>query len=85
MRQKRCQKNGHDLPPSVAFKRYPLYASDDRAVPMVCPRIYSTDLNRLRLLGTFGEGCPKGLVIWAVMQLSRFRGYLSDRLFNSIH
>jgi hypothetical protein len=34
---------------------------------------------------TFGDGCPKGLVIWAVMQLSHFWGYHSDRFFNSIH
>jgi hypothetical protein len=34
---------------------------------------------------TFGEGCPKGLVIWAVIQLSHFLGYLSDRFFNSRH
>jgi hypothetical protein len=27
-------------------------------------------------LGAFGEGCPKGLVIWAVMQFSHFLGYL---------
>jgi hypothetical protein len=37
------------------------------------------------LLRTFGEGCPKGLVIWAVMPLSHFWGYHSDRFFNSIH
>jgi len=35
------------------------------------------------LLRTFGEGCPKGLVIWAVIQLSQFRGYHSDHFFNS--
>jgi hypothetical protein len=34
------------------------------------------------LLRTFGEGCPKGVVIWAVMQLSRFRGYHSNHFFN---
>jgi hypothetical protein len=33
---------------------------------------------------TFGEGCPKGLVISAVMQLSQFRDYHSDPFFNSI-
>jgi hypothetical protein len=37
------------------------------------------------LLGAFGEGCPKGLVIWAVMQLSHFLGYFPDHFFNSIH
>jgi hypothetical protein len=35
-------------------------------------------------LAHFGEGCPKSLVIWAVMRLSRFRGYHSDHFFNSI-
>jgi hypothetical protein len=37
------------------------------------------------VLRTFGDGCPKGLVIWAVKQLSHFWGYHSDRFFNSIH
>jgi hypothetical protein len=32
-RPKWCQKKGHDLPPSVTFRRYPLNAYDDRAVP----------------------------------------------------
>jgi hypothetical protein len=36
------------------------------------------------LLRTFGEGCPKSVVIWAVMPLSHFRGYHSDHFFNSI-
>jgi hypothetical protein len=36
------------------------------------------------LLRTFGEGGLKGLVIWAVMPLSQFRGYHSDHFFNSI-
>jgi hypothetical protein len=35
------------------------------------------------LLRTFDEGCPKGLVIWAVIQLSQFQGYYSDHFFNS--
>jgi hypothetical protein len=39
----------------------------------------------LGLLRTFGEGCPKGLVIWGVMPLSHFWGYHSDRFFNSMH
>ena len=52
---------------------------------MEYPQTFYTDLNDLRLLGAFGEGCPKGLVIWAVMQLSHFLGYLPDHFFNSIH
>jgi hypothetical protein len=36
------------------------------------------------LLRIFGESGPKGVVIWAVMPLSHFRGYHSDHFFNSI-
>jgi hypothetical protein len=32
----------------------------------------------------FGEGCLKGFVIRAVMQLGHFRGYPFDHFFNSI-
>jgi ketosteroid isomerase-like protein len=35
-------------------------------------------------LRTFGEGYPKGFVIWAVIPLSHFQGYHSDHFFNSI-
>jgi hypothetical protein len=31
---------------------------------------------------TFGEGCPKVYIIWAVMQLSHFLGYRSNHFFN---
>jgi hypothetical protein len=35
-------------------------------------------------LRTFGEGCPKGFVIWAVMQLSQFQGYHSEHFFGRV-
>jgi hypothetical protein len=37
------------------------------------------------VLRTFGEGCPKILVIRAVMQLSPFLGCRSNNFFDSMH
>jgi hypothetical protein len=47
--------------------------------------VYRPNLaNASWLLRTFGEDCPKAFVIRAVMQLTHFWGYHSDRFFNSI-
>jgi hypothetical protein len=45
------------------------------------PLIVYTDLDKSRLLRTFGEGCQKIFVIRAVLQLSHFLGYRSENFF----
>jgi hypothetical protein len=82
-------KHGQDLPGSCALLIL-LAKSEIRVIYVqhepenrVCQRTNSCETDFASSI-TFGEGCPKGFVIQAVMPLSHFRGYHSDRFLNPI-